>query len=268
MPQWCLVMDDDDLTSGWRALGLGAGDAVIVHASMSALGSVRGGPATVVESLLRAVGPGGTVVAPTFTPQVAAPDSAHEAASAPADVDGGGAAVFDRVATPSVMGAIPEALRLRADAMRSDHPQSSVAAVGLHAEQITATTPLAFALGRNSPFGRLYDLDGKILLIGVGHDRNSFLHHAQTLTPHPRLKTRRLPLLEDGAITWYEARDVADDDTHFPLVGAEFEERFGVQPALVGEAECRLLSVRAFVDFAAPRLADLLDAPASVLWSV
>ena len=80
---------------------------------------------------------------------------------------------------PSPMGAIAEAVRRRPDAARSRHPQASVAAVGARAQAIVADQPLHFALGAGSPFARLADLDGRILLIGVGHNRNSFLHHAR-----------------------------------------------------------------------------------------
>lgn len=254
------VLDLDELVAGWCTLGLGQGDAVIVHSSLSALGPVRGGAAAVCESLLRTVGPAGTVVMPTFTPQIADPDP--DTVGTPSswtwkrreEVP-----IFDG-ATPSHMGAIAESLRLRSDAHRSEHPQASVAAVGRLAVAVTAPSSLGFALGRESPFGRLYDLDGAILLIGVGHNRNSFLHHAETLSPRPRLKVRRFPLLVRGERVWCEALDVGNDnDTHFPVVGQDFERQNGLTSRLVGAAECRLLRVRPFVDFAVQRLTQLLD---------
>ncbi|MBP2479396.1 aminoglycoside 3-N-acetyltransferase [Crossiella equi] len=254
------MLDVEDLVSGWRALGLLAGDAVIVHASLSALGPVRGGAPTVVESLVRTVGVTGTVVAPTFTPQIADPDPDHVGVpSEEVRARRGAVPLFERT-TPSRMGAIAEALRVRNDAVRSGHPQTSVAAVGRHAADIAAPGSLGFALGKGSPFGRLHDLDGVILLVGVGHNRNSFLHHVETLTPRPRLKLRRFPLVVDGERVWCEVPDVGDDnDTHFPTVGRDFEEHAGVEAGFVGAAECRLLRVRPFVDFAVPRLTRLLD---------
>lgn len=75
-----------------------------------------------------------------------------------------------------------------------------------------------------SPFEHRLDLDGHILLIGVGHNRNSFLHHAESLTPKPRLKQRRFPMLVDGERVWWETTDVGDDnDTHFPGIGEGYE---------------------------------------------
>jgi len=246
---------------GWRGLGLDAGRSVVVHSSLSGLGRVEGGAGAVVDSLVRVVGPEGTVVVPTFTPYVA--DPAPEVVGVPdAEVRARRDAVpAFHADLPSTTGAVPEALRSRADAVRSDHPQASFAAVGRHAADITAEQPLSFALGPGSPFDRLHDLDGAILLVGVGHDRNSYLHHAEGLTPAPRLKLRRFPLVTPGGRVWCEALDVGDDNgVHFPAVGREFERAAGVRPATVGRARCVLLPIRPFVDFAARRLAQLLPA--------
>jgi aminoglycoside N3'-acetyltransferase len=145
--------------------------------------------------------------------------------------------------------------------VRSSHPQASVTAVGARAQEIVASQSLGFALGRESPFGRLYRLAGHILLVGVGHNRNTFLHHAETLTPNPRLKVRRFPLELDGERIWAETLDVGNDnDTYFPLVGREFDQQNGITPIQVGNAACRLLPARPFVDHAVRRLTELLTA--------
>lgn len=97
--------------------------------------------------------------------------------------------------------------------------------------------------------------------MGVGHDRNTFLHYAETLTPRPRRKVRRFPMLVDGERVWIETPDIGNDNgTYFPLVGREFEEAAGIRPVLVGNAECRLIPVRPLVEFAVRRLTELLDA--------
>jgi hypothetical protein len=55
------------LTTAMRSLGVVEGALLSVHASMSQLGYVIGGAETVVDALLDAVGPGGTVVMQTHT---------------------------------------------------------------------------------------------------------------------------------------------------------------------------------------------------------
>lgn len=136
----------DDLAQGWRELGVEKGMALIVHASLSALGPVEGGAAAVVDSLRTAIGSAGTLVMPAFTPQIADPDPTH-VVSADASVR----ERRDAVATfdsdlPGRMGAVAEALRSLPDSVRSTHPQVSVAAVGAQAEFVVAHQTLGFAL--------------------------------------------------------------------------------------------------------------------------
>lgn len=71
-------------------------------------------------------------------------------------------------------------LRTWPGARRSDHPARSFAAVGKHAEYLTGNHDLSHIFGQNSPLDKLYELDGYVLLIGVGHDKNTSLHLAET----------------------------------------------------------------------------------------
>ncbi|MEV7524302.1 AAC(3) family N-acetyltransferase [Streptomyces sp. NPDC091371] len=252
-----------DLVAGWREAGVEEGMALMVHASLSSLGRVEGGAAAVVASLREAVGPDGTVAVPAFTWEVADPDPEHVGTPGP-EVAARRAAVplfHPDMPVTRALGAVPEALRSLPGTLRSAHPQASVAAVGARAAEVTAAQSLGFALGRTSPFGRLHDLGAHILLIGVGHNRNSFLHYVESLAPRPRLRLRRFPMEVAGERVWIETPDVGNDnDTHFPTVGAEFERHAGIPEAKVGGAACRLLPVSALVDFAVPRLQELVDA--------
>lgn len=254
------MIDHDQLVAGFNRLGVSSGAVLMVHASLSAFGQVDGGVDTLLDALLTAVGPSGTVVVPTFTGQVRDPCPAADpldpaAIQARADVE-----LFDD-RTPTAMGALPSAVLARPDRLRSRHPQASVAAIGSAAGRITEVQPLAYALGADSPFGAMYRLAGQILLLGVGHNRNSFLHHAETLVPGHRRKLRRFPYLVEQQRVWVEAPDVGDDnDTHFPRIGAEFAELPGpgIRTATIGQAPCQLMDSVPFIDFARRRLAELL----------
>lgn len=233
---------------------------LIVHSALSSLGQVHGGSATVLMSLQAAVGSHGTLVVPAFTPQVTDPHpEVHGVPSADVRMRREQVPLFTPD-LPSSMGAIAEQLRLTPGAMRSWHPQASVAALGARAEQIVSAQPLHFAVGGGSPFDALHELGGHILLVGVGHDRNSFLHYAESLIARPRLKQRRFPLLVRGERVWAETLDVGDDGgTHFPVVGREYEEQADIASTRVGHARAVLLPVQDFVSFASRRLAELLE---------
>ncbi|MGW7284308.1 aminoglycoside N(3)-acetyltransferase [Streptomyces sp. NPDC054847] len=259
-------LDEGLLVDEFRALGVRRGMVVVVHASLSRLGHVEGGAPAVVAALRSALGPEGTLAVPAFTPSVA--DPCPDAA----DLDAGAAAARERVplfrpGMPTEMGAIPNAVLALPGRLRSAHPQVSVAAIGPDAERITAVQTLGHAVGGSSPFAALLALDARILLLGVGHNRNSFLHHAEGLVPGHRRKRRRFPYLVHGERVWVQTEDVGDDNGRFfPAVGAAYEELHdgrpgdGVRRRTIGAAECRLLPSVPFVEFASRRLRELLAA--------
>ncbi|MGW2090417.1 aminoglycoside N(3)-acetyltransferase [Streptomyces sp. NPDC001880] len=256
------VLDRTQLVKEFQELGLRDGMTVIVHASLSSFGQVEGGAPIVVAALRSALGPEGTVAVPAFTPSVRDPFP---------EVTGPGDESVRRVrdqvpafhpGMSTEMGAIPNAVLAVPGCLRSSHPQVSVAAVGPQAERITAEQSLGYAVGERSPFGTLRELGAWILLLGVGHNRNSFLHHAEGMATAHRRKRRRFPYLLGGERVWVETGDVGDDNgMFFPTVGAEYEDlhqETGVRTRTIGEASCRLIPSVPFVDFAHRRLAELL----------
>lgn len=100
--------------------------------------------------------------------------------------------------TPTSMGAIPETFRTWPGTLRSDHPLESVCARGRFASGITGNHPLAFSEGPGGPFGRLHEHDCRILLIGVGFNRCTALHYAESLVEKRRTTTVRFPALDGG----------------------------------------------------------------------
>jgi aminoglycoside 3-N-acetyltransferase len=162
----------DDLLRGLRDLGLAPGDAVLVHSSLSSLGYVEGGADAVIDALLGAVGPDGTVLVPTLTGSQGL-DADHPP-------------VYGPHATPCWTGRIPETFRQRPDAVRSLHPTHSVAAIGARAHELTAGHEHSLTpCGPDSPYGRLARSGGYILLLGVGHEVNTTFHLVEEIVGVP-----------------------------------------------------------------------------------
>lgn len=250
-------VDFDLLHRGFQALGVTEGATLVVHSSLSAFGEVDGGADTVLRALRSCVGEAGTIVVPTFTGDVIADPHPDCRTPGVPEVEAARARVpLFHDAFPTTMGAVPTAVLAEPGRLRSRHPQASVAALGPAAEHITEHQPFAYALGVDSPFSRLYDLKAQIVLLGVGHNRNSFLHHAESLVPGHRTKLRRFPYVVEGQRVWLEAQDVGNDnDTHFPCVGADWEQS---RQQVIGRARCELMEAVPFIDFAKKRLAQLL----------
>ena len=171
------ILDREALREGLEDLGLAGPGLVALHSSLGSLGWVRGGAEGVVEAILEALGPGGTLMAPTFTHCFAPRDGAPRDRQGP----------FDVARVPSTVGRISEALRLHPGAMRSVHPIHSVAAFGPLAPTLTAGHELTSDFGAESPYGRVIAGNGTIVLLGVGQCANSIVHALEDLLDMPYL---------------------------------------------------------------------------------
>lgn len=168
------------VAAGLATLGVRPGDTLLLHSALSSLGHVAGGAEALVQALLDLLGPAGTLAAPTL-PDITQPFSAE--------------------ASPSTVGRVSEVLRLWPGAWRSQHPTHAVAAVGAQARFLTAGHEHALPCGPDSPYGRLGQLRGWVLLLGVDQDRNTTWHTAETIADVPYLRTLTVPVRQpDGSI--------------------------------------------------------------------
>jgi aminoglycoside N3'-acetyltransferase len=247
------------LAAQLRLLGVRSGATLLVHAALGQLGFVCGGPQAVVLALRDVLGPDGTIVVPTHTPDNSDPADWRNP-PVPADwwpliraeMPG-----FDPAVTPSrYMGALAETVRGWPGALRSNHPQVSFAALGPAAERVLAGHARADMLGEGSPLARLYDLDADVLLLGVGHGSNTSLHLAEYRRPAPpRQRLGAAVRTADGGRDWVWWEDVRLDASDFEALGADLAVTGAVGTAPVGAGTGRLMRQRAAVDFAAEWMA-------------
>ncbi|MET8153701.1 aminoglycoside N(3)-acetyltransferase [Actinoplanes sp. NPDC049668] len=242
------------LASDLRALGVAAGDVVLLHSSIRSLGFVAGGSQAVVQALLDVLGPGGTLVVPTQTSENTDPAgwSRPPVPEAWWPVIREQTPPFDPARTPSRgMGVIAETVRTWPGALRSDHPQVSFAAVGGRAAEIVGGHRLDDAFGETSPLGAVYRLGGKVLLLGCGHGSNTSLHLAEyRQASPPRVVTGSSVRQPDGTGRWTTWLDVDADEGDFERLGADFEETGAAVVGRVGSATAHLMSQPDAVDFA------------------
>lgn len=245
------------LTRDLRALGLRTGDVVITHTSLSALGWVVGGAVAVVTALEGVLGDEGTLVMPTQTGGLIDPENWGNP-PAPKQwwpVIRAHLPPYDPATTPSVgVGIVPEVFRAQPDVLRSGHSLYSFAARGPLAGQVTTDHLLSYGLGESSPLGRLYDLDARVLLLGVDHSANTSLHLCEyrASTDWQRQCQVRLPIGSDetGVTRWITVDDIELDEGDFAGLGAAYERNSGsIRTGPVGAGTGRLMSQRELVDF-------------------
>ena len=244
----------ESLATDLRSMGLDAGDTVIVHSSLSSLGWVNGGAVAVVQALCDAVTADGTIVMPAHSYNYTDPAGWQDSPVPDAWV------VTLRETLPAFepglapttrMGQIVEVFRSLPGAIRSRHPVTSFAAWGRHARSVTEGHTYENGQGEGSPLARVYELDGKILLLGVGYDRNTSFHLAEYRVAETVRLRKLLPVPEEGRVVWREVDESSFmRDAWLSELGEAFEAAGHARVGQVGSAETRLLSQREAVDFA------------------
>ncbi|MCQ6559472.1 aminoglycoside N(3)-acetyltransferase [Paenibacillus mendelii] len=251
------LITTESLKADFVRLGLRPGMTVIVHASFKSLGQwVAGGPVAVILALEEALDETGTLVMPTHTGDLSDPSEWVN----PPVRDSWWKTIreqmppFDVDLTPTFgMGIIAECFRKQQGVLRSVHPQVSFAARGKHARTITDNHGLSYALGEQSPLARIYDIDGWVLLLGVGHANNTSLHLAEYRADY-KTKSERIckaPMKRDGVRSWIEFLELDFDSDDFTLLGEAFEHDTGLFiRGKVAGADALLARQRDLVDYA------------------
>ncbi len=204
------VITVEKLTHQLRTLGLAAGDTVMVHASLRALGPVEGGADGVMAALLASVAPGGTVMAMVSWAHSPYEETLNGKQMSTEEQDAWPA--FDPKTAPPEpeYGVLNSALLRVAGVERSNHPDSSMAAVGPHAAYLTHPHPKDDAYGPGSPLERLVNMGGKVLLLGAPLDAVTVLHYAEALAdiPNKRRVTYEVPVLDaKGRKVWQQVSE-------------------------------------------------------------
>ena len=251
------------LADAFKTCGLAPGQTVLVHSALSKLGWVSGGPVAVLEALLQVLGPAGTLVMPAHSADNSEP-SAWENPPVPKSwwpTVRASMPAFDPAKTPTrKMGRVPELFRTWPGAKRSNHPTSSFAALGPHSAFVTEEQDLEDALGDASPLGKLYELDGYVLLLGVGHGNNTSLHLAETRARIPKTYLDEgSAVFVDGVRQWVAYRRIDWDDEDFEALGEAYEAAHDISVCSVGRAEARFLRQRPLVDWAVKWLEENRD---------
>ena len=216
------------------------GARVLVHSSLSSFGHVVGGADAVIDALLDAVGPEGTVMVPTLTAT-----AAHSPESPPE---------FDPESTPCWTGTIPETFRQRETAVRSLHPTHSVAAIGADAEELTAQHHLSLTpCDEDSPYGKLAsDDNGFILLLGVKHQSNTTFHHIEEIAGvdyHMQHGLTAAKITARGeTMTLHYLLHQWGTPRRFDVMAPIFTERGIQRTAQIGESTVHLVNARQMVE--------------------
>jgi aminoglycoside 3-N-acetyltransferase len=214
-----MLVGRSQLARDLRALGLRTGSVAIVHCRMSALGTIVGGAETVVRALLDVVGPSGTLVAYTGW-EDAPPDDLDALPDAERELVLAEHPAYDPAVARARRdhGRVAEAIRAWPGAVHSGHPEAGVSAVGHHASLVASAHPYDDAYGDGTPYARIVELDGQVVLLGAPLDTVTLVHHAEAVAQvdGKRRVAWRCPILGDGGRKWRTLHDIDTRDGALP----------------------------------------------------
>lgn len=239
-----MAVTQDQISAGLRSLGLDSSSAVIVHASLRSFGTVEGGAHAVCHAMADVCG---TVLMTAGTwestglpapPGLARPLNGFTPAASWAEFDAALAEArpfsYD-LPVDRYLGRIAETFRQEFEHERGPHPLFSYLAIGRHARDLIAAQRLDLPLG---PLDVLEELNGHVLLLGVGHTSNTTIHRAE----------QRL-----GRSLFYRyAKTAPGSWAEFPNLSGESHRFDDLEPALapkttevtIGDCRARLVAVR------------------------
>ena len=210
-----------------HALGVQPGAVLVVHTGFSRVAPVEGGPRGLIDALLAALGPQGTLVMPSMSDGDDVP--------------------FDRTATPCRgMGVVADTFWKAPGVLRSDNPHA-FAAIGPRAAEVVADHPLDVPHGLDSPVGRVYEFDGQVLLLGVGHDANTTIHLAENMAGVKYRLPHHVTVTRNGRPTRVEYSEVDHCCQNFALLGDWLSASGQQHRGTVGHGDARIARSRDIV---------------------
>jgi aminoglycoside 3-N-acetyltransferase len=230
-----IELSQAEVSSQLRAFGVRRGGVLLVHTSFRAVRPVAGGPEGLIAALRDALGPEGTLVMPSWSGLDDEP--------------------FDPRTTPSAddLGVVAQTFWRLPGVRRSNHFHA-FAAVGPQAEAVTADPlPLPPHIPA-SPVGRVHDLNGQVLLLGVGHSENTTLHLAELIAQVPYRTESYCTVLENGRRVQIRYGENNHCCARFALADGWLRDAGRQAEGRVGHAQSRLADSRDIVALAVERL--------------
>ena len=220
----------------------------MIHASLRALGPIENRAEGLIKTLLSLLGEAGTILA--YVDYERTQERPY----------------FDPGHSPACReyGVFAELLRTWPEAIRSLNPGASIAAVGKHAAWLCKDHPLSYGYGKGSPYEKLLELEGKVLLLGSDPDQVTLLHYAEDRAqlPNKRIIHRNEVMRSENSLIELQieefdtSRVVLDNmpEDYFAQITRDFIAQAFAQAGLIAEARSYLLPAQKLIGFAIKKM--------------
>jgi aminoglycoside 3-N-acetyltransferase len=246
------VAGKEKLALALKSLGIKQGDNLLVHGGLLNLGQIGGKSAEenldiIYDALIEVLGTEGTLIVPAFYYEFARWDKSF-------DVDN------DEPSTG--LGSFSSYVVRKSNAKRSLHPLSSMAAVGKNATLICeGTCPTSYGVG--SSWDKLFELNGKMLFLGVDLSAMTFVHYVEHRmgVPHIYNKLHNANVVKNGkelnlpicSSVRYLDFDIVYNKSKYTQI---FSEAGLVKEQVLGKSISYLVSMKEAFNFIVDKLSD------------
>lgn len=230
-----------DLLLHIKQMGIMPTDTLLIHSSMKSIGDVEGNADTVLDVFMEYLSEG-LLILPTHT--WASMSEEHN--------------VYDPSKEPACTGILPNLFMKRKDVLRSLHPTHSLAVFGRDKEAfLEGEENRTTSCSPGGSYARLRERNAKILLLGVGHERNTFIHCVEELLQVPERFTKEPTRFEivmpNGELkSSYMYRHFNAVDIHisenYPKLEQAFYDRNAAKKVTFGDASCILCDANAIYE--------------------
>ena len=234
------IWTKEELKAQLEAFSFLRGKVVHVHSSLKAVGEMEGRGEALLELLIETFAVGdGLLTIPTHT------------------WDGKG---VDLAKAETCVGTLSRLAAAHPSATRTEHPSHSMAVFGAPervaafvAEDAEATTPAP----PKGCYGKLDTEDGYVLLVGVGHNRDTFLHCVEERMDVPNRLSRdpaeKTVVRKDGTVVvrhvhTHVAEGIGDVSANYPKLEPAFRAHGCIVDLPLGNANVQICSARKMRD--------------------
>ena len=225
-------MNKTDLKNDLVKIGLERNMKILLHVSLSKIGHVDNGPKDLIEAIEEIISTDGILVMPAYN------------------------SYGDYKPNLSIVN---EYFKSQEDVICTNQIIARFAVWGSQKQTIASNIEytedsLSFEYGEKSTLARLYENNGWSLFLGTDYSTCTILHLAENRASWPSkvIFTEEYKSSDGKVIPFH---DVVYQDEDFNQIGYYFEKEFQnnitvFHSARIGNAECKLINQKVFVDFA------------------
>jgi aminoglycoside N3'-acetyltransferase len=222
-----------------RSLGVQPGVPLMIHSSLRKVGPIVGGAEVLLDALVHATSPGGTLLM-LLGADLSVP---FDAKTTPVDVD--------------EVGVLAEVFRRHPEVRVNDHAAARYGALGPASGALLEPIPLHDYHGPGSVLERFTEAGGMVLRLGANVETVTLTHWAEYCARVPDKRRVKLRYVRaDVGEQWIDSLDDTDgirdwpQGDYFPQIWLDFLAAGHARTGPVGRTVAELFEARRFVGFA------------------